>query len=717
MAATEAPVFIVGVPRSGTTFLAAQLCSHSRFGCGPETHFFNSLSSGELTKAVFPGSWPGKAAQDLLSLAHGPYPVCGAFGFTRADLEDYLASRPPSVATVLSALTEQYATRNGKPRWVEKTPNHLLCLPAIRKHFPEARIIRIIRDPRDVALSLLRTTWGKKTIAAGLVFWRSWDVASHGFFEKDALSFTIYYEDLITSPEKTLRDICEFVGESFEAQMLECHDAIRHVNPRGDPWHRSLRATADASHAQLWRREMESAHKIEAESLLGDRLALHRYPCEHEFSRYFSVCPMDALADYRAFIRNAAQKDVRFWPANPGERPEWKIYLGDPDMISWLGVLGKTSWSRLCRTLRIGLGAWKEKLAGQRRLWLEDELTKNNGGLCKSLLKFFLGSSRDIDLETERLGLGMPLTTGGASETVIYLGPDPLSAPRALEGDLESHFDIGTTPAPTATRAKSAARNCLILGSGRSGTSMAAGTLASAAYFMGDCLHPGTESNPKGYFEDRLINELNEQILKQVLPKRPRLLGRWFFKDRPTEGQRWLGRVPVETQFHAPRPVVEQIVELTARRPYCFKDPRLCYTLPVWRPYLVNTVFICIFRDPGTTAASMLKVCEVSEYLHTLSLSYAHALQVWTLMYRHVLEKHRHQGDWLFLHYDQILNGEGLDRLESFLHAPVDRNFPESSLKRSVANRPVSAEATRLYAQLCELAQYQPRTAVATAGS
>jgi len=87
--------------------------------------------------------------------------------------------------------------------------------------------------------------------------------------------------------------------------------------------------------------------------------------------------------------------------------------------------------------------------------------------------------------------------------------------------------------------------NVIILGSGRSGTSMVAGTLAKAGYFMGDHLYPGRESNPKGFFEDPEINGINEALLAQIVPKRPRLFGRWLFRSRPLQWQRWLGRVPV----------------------------------------------------------------------------------------------------------------------------------------------------------------------------
>jgi hypothetical protein len=62
-------------------------------------------------------------------------------------------------------------------------------------------------------------------------------------------------------------------------------------------------------------------------------------------------------------------------------------------------------------------------------------------------------------------------------------------------------------------------RNCIILGSGRCGTSMAAGCLAKAGYFMGEQLLPPRSANPKGLFEDEEINDINEQILAAYCPE------------------------------------------------------------------------------------------------------------------------------------------------------------------------------------------------------
>src|SRR5262249_31665720 len=92
-------------------------------------------------------------------------------------------------------------------------------------------------------------------------------------------------------------------------------------------------------------------------------------------------------------------------------------------------------------------------------------------------------------------------------------------------------------------------RNCLILGSGRSGTSLLAGTLRLAGYYMGEHLIPADASNPKGYFEDDEINAINEGLLAQVTPPR----------SRPASGWRWLATVPVGTPIPCPPEIAKRI--------------------------------------------------------------------------------------------------------------------------------------------------------------
>jgi hypothetical protein len=93
--------------------------------------------------------------------------------------------------------------------------------------------------------------------------------------------------------------------------------------------------------------------------------------------------------------------------------------------------------------------------------------------------------------------------------------------------------------------------------------------------------------------------------------------------------------------------------------------------------------------------------------LHSINMNFRNALDIWTLMYRHILEIHMREGKWMFIHYNQLLSGEIFERLEAFTGSVVDRSFPEKKLSRSFSDRNVSIKSQRVYAQLCELAGYR----------
>ena len=249
--------------------------------------------------------------------------------------------------------------------------------------------------------------------------------------------------------------------------------------------------------------------------------------------------------------------------------------------------------------------------------------------------------------------------------------------------------------------------NCLILGSGRSGTSLLAGTLHSAGYYLGDQLLPPGSDNPKGFYEDREVNSINEVLLSGVTPPHPP--GSTDHADNTVSwGWRWLADVPVDAAIACTPILAKQIRKLTSNTPYCFKDPRLCYTLPVWRPYLDDCVFLCVFREPAHTAHSILKVCERGEYLHGLEIDFDEALQRWMSMYRRVLDIHCKQGDWLFLHYHQILGGSGIPQLETFLNTRIESDFADTRFAHVFDGGDVPHEVVAVYQQLCELARYNP---------
>jgi hypothetical protein len=236
---------------------------------------------------------------------------------------------------------------------------------------------------------------------------------------------------------------------------------------------------------------------------------------------------------------------------------------------------------------------------------------------------------------------------------------------------------------------------------------MLAGTLSQAGYFMGSELIPPRDTNPKGFFEDKEINNINELILAQVLPSRPK----WFmqcFKHIPRDGQRWLSRVPLNANIHLPEKCIDRVELVLGNEPFCFKDPRFSYTLPAWRPMMENMVFLVIFRSPTVTANSIIKEVHQAEYLQDFQISWRGALKVWELMYRHIIEIHLPAGgEWIFVHYDQILDGTALPRLSSSLGVKIEQNFADPKLKRTKEDAKASAGQIRLYQELCQRAAYR----------
>jgi hypothetical protein len=117
-----------------------------------------------------------------------------------------------------------------------------------------------------------------------------------------------------------------------------------------------------------------------------------------------------------------------------------------------------------------------------------------------------------------------------------------------------------------------------------------------------------------------------------------------------------------------------------------------------------------VFREPAHTAHSILKVCERGNYLHGLAIDFDEALQRWRSMYQRVLDIHRKQGNWLFLHYRQILGASAIPRLEKFLKTRIKSDFADNSLSHVLNGGNVPPEITAVYEQLCELARYYPKS-------
>jgi hypothetical protein len=247
-------------------------------------------------------------------------------------------------------------------------------------------------------------------------------------------------------------------------------------------------------------------------------------------------------------------------------------------------------------------------------------------------------------------------------------------------------------------------RNVVVVGSGRSGTSLVAGLVATAGHHLGRHLVRANEANPKGFFEDYRTLLTNEKLLAPFtteLPS-PRYSQRPIYPEPLRDLQRWLAVLwPEETV--PPRPDLESAMRacLTAA-PWCRKDPRFCHTLPAWEPLFGDAVRVCVFREPNRTANSMVSLAAQQR----VKLSFEGALEVWASCYLQVLRRHRHTAEWLFVHYDQVLDGSGIPRLARAVGASLDAGVVDPALRRSPAAGRWPAAVDEIYRELCEAARF-----------
>lgn len=162
----KAPIFIVGCKHSGTSLLLAMLDSHS---------------------AIFGVPFESRAAL-----------------------------RGERILKIVVAIFNRWAFVEGKKRWIEKSPSHIHHIERLLKICPDAKIILMIRDGRDVCLSIKRRTG---SFERGIKRWVFDNREGQKHWNRPEL-IVLKYEDLIENPKKEINNILNFLGESFEKSVL-----------------------------------------------------------------------------------------------------------------------------------------------------------------------------------------------------------------------------------------------------------------------------------------------------------------------------------------------------------------------------------------------------------------------------------------------------------------------------------------------------------------
>jgi hypothetical protein len=280
---------IVGAPRSGTTLLRLMLDAHPELAIPPETGF---LSAGESLKKVDPENF-----LEWIISHPSAAPAWNDFHISVSEFhEQLLKIRPFTLQSALRLFYKMYAARFGKPRWGDKTPMYCRHMLEIQDLLPEVYFIHIIRDGRDVAVSL-RNQWFSPgfDIETQAQFWQENVETAHQQRTQCLHYLEVRFEDLIQDTEAVLRTICSYLSLDFHSNMPRYYENSRdrlkeHLERRKvdgtlvvsqiDRQKQQLSTTQppQSSKIGMWRRILQPEEIGRFEWIAGESLQKFGYP-------------------------------------------------------------------------------------------------------------------------------------------------------------------------------------------------------------------------------------------------------------------------------------------------------------------------------------------------------------------------------------------------------------------------------------------------------
>ncbi|HET7629638.1 MAG TPA: sulfotransferase [Bacillales bacterium] len=202
----DAPVFIGGAGRSGTTLLRVMLNAHPHLCSGPEFKLLPAVANLYQQTLV---------QQDIMK----------AYSLERSDIS-------ASFALLVERFFEKFRVQSNASRVVEKTPHNVLIMNELGDMFPKAKFIHVIRDGRDVVNSLRKMNW---TGIDGNKLWYVEDVLNAATYWVQVVSKALQdaespqlkdrvkvvrYEELVDEPMKTMQQVLAFLDEPWSDDVL-----------------------------------------------------------------------------------------------------------------------------------------------------------------------------------------------------------------------------------------------------------------------------------------------------------------------------------------------------------------------------------------------------------------------------------------------------------------------------------------------------------------
>lgn len=286
------PFFLLGHDRSGTTMLRLIL-DRGDVAIPPESMFLLDVQPGQPAEDVLQAAWSHPRVR-LWGLEGDPPTIPDALN--GADAFRFAVSAPFAA----------YADAEGKTRWGDKTPAYIGHVDRLASIWPDARFVVLVRDGRDVALSVMGVPFGPNNAWAAA---RSWATAIRQ--GRDVARrypgrvLEVRYEDLVASPEIEVRAICDFLALRYSPDMLaiEQTDRSKVVEDQAG-WFTNVWSGITTAAVGKWRTDLTPRQVEMFESVAGNELRALGYVTN-------GVTTSPALVPAYA-VHDAAMRGVNF---------------------------------------------------------------------------------------------------------------------------------------------------------------------------------------------------------------------------------------------------------------------------------------------------------------------------------------------------------------------------------------------------------------------
>lgn len=279
-------LFIVGCARSGTTLLQRMVNAHPHIAITPESHWIPRLYGKPWALK------PGGAIEHKLVRELGKHPKFARLGIAREELKklEKLSrnGHPLTYPSFVREIFDLYGKAQGKPLVGDKTPDYVRRIGVLHELWPEARFVHVVRDGRDVCLSMREwpkvhpkpgdfVTWKDAPVSTA-AWWWGFNVRlgrESGRLLGPGRYYEMRYEDLVTRPREVCQQLCVFLNLPFDEAMLHFHEDQARPDPGLEAKRAGLPVTAGL---RDWQSQMSAAEVECFEATAGEVLEELDYP-------------------------------------------------------------------------------------------------------------------------------------------------------------------------------------------------------------------------------------------------------------------------------------------------------------------------------------------------------------------------------------------------------------------------------------------------------